>query len=99
MSDRDDIIDLTIAYTWALDTKNIEGLREVFLPDATADLRGRWCEGIDAIMARIGGSEYVLGVLHNNLGATYVRRGEIVKMEVWNDSAEWLLVRAGLAKP
>ena len=29
----------------------------------------------------------------------YVRHGEIVKMEVWNDSAEWLLVRAGLAKP
>ena len=56
MSDRDDIIDLTIAYTWALDNKNIEGLRDVFLPDATADLRGRWCEGVDAIMARIGGS-------------------------------------------
>jgi hypothetical protein len=29
----------------------------------------------------------------------YVRRGKIVQMEVWNDSAEWLLVRAGLAKP
>ena len=28
-----------------------------------------------------------------------VRNGKIVKMEVWNDSAEWLLVRAGLAKP
>ena len=28
-----------------------------------------------------------------------VRRGKIVQMEVWNDSAEWLLVRAGLAKP
>jgi hypothetical protein len=28
-----------------------------------------------------------------------VSRGKIVKMEVWNDSAEWLLVRAGLAKP
>jgi ketosteroid isomerase-like protein len=28
-----------------------------------------------------------------------VRHGKIVKMEVWNDSAEWLLVRAGLAKP
>jgi class 3 adenylate cyclase/predicted ATPase/Tfp pilus assembly protein PilF len=28
-------------------------------------------------LARIGGSEYVLGVLHNNLGATYIRRGEI----------------------
>jgi ketosteroid isomerase-like protein len=28
-----------------------------------------------------------------------VRRGRIVRMEVWNDSAEWLLVRAGHAKP
>ena len=28
-----------------------------------------------------------------------LRRGKIVRMEVWNDSAEWLLVRAGLAKP
>ena len=26
-----------------------------------------------------------------------VRHGLIVQMEVWNDSAEWLLVRAGLA--
>jgi len=26
-----------------------------------------------------------------------VRRGLITQMEVWNDSAEWLLVRAGLA--
>ena len=28
-----------------------------------------------------------------------LRRGKIVRMEVWNDSAEWLLVRGGLAKP
>jgi hypothetical protein len=27
-----------------------------------------------------------------------VRHGRIVEMDVWNDSAEWLLVRAGLAK-
>ena len=26
-----------------------------------------------------------------------VRQGKITEMEVWNDSAEWLLVRAGLA--
>lgn len=30
-----------------------------------------------AALERIGGSEYVLGVLHNNLGATFIRRGEI----------------------
>jgi len=28
-----------------------------------------------------------------------VRGGLITEMEVWNDSAEWLLVRAGLAAP
>ena len=27
-----------------------------------------------------------------------VREGRIAQMDVWNDSAEWLLVRAGLAK-
>lgn len=27
-----------------------------------------------------------------------VRHGKIVDMQVWNDSAEWLLVRAGLAE-
>lgn len=27
-----------------------------------------------------------------------VRDGRIAQMDVWNDSAEWLLVRAGLAK-
>ncbi|MEC5386625.1 hypothetical protein VVD49_12890 [Uliginosibacterium sp. H3] len=28
-----------------------------------------------------------------------VRHDKIVQMDVWNDSAEWLLVRAGLADP
>ena len=28
-----------------------------------------------------------------------VRKGLIVEMQVWNDSAEWMLVRAGLAAP
>lgn len=27
-----------------------------------------------------------------------VRQGKIVQMDVWNDSAEWMLVRAGLAE-
>jgi hypothetical protein len=47
------IIDLTIAYTWALDTKSFDDLRAVFAPDATAMLMGVSCEGIDAIIARI----------------------------------------------
>jgi hypothetical protein len=56
MGDRDDIIDLAVRYTWALDTKDIEQLRQVFTPDATATLRGVECEGVDQIIARIGGS-------------------------------------------
>jgi tetratricopeptide (TPR) repeat protein len=45
--------------------------------------QGRLDEALDyyhsalEALARIGGSEYVLGALHNNLGATYLRRGEI----------------------
>jgi hypothetical protein len=56
MSDRDDIIDLAIAYTWALDTKQVDDLRQVFTADATGVLRGVECAGIGAIIARIGGS-------------------------------------------
>lgn len=50
------IIDLTIAYTWALDTRDFEVLRDVFCPDATATLRTVECDGVDAIIARISGS-------------------------------------------
>ena len=35
-SDEQAIIDLAIAYTWALDTKQLDGLRSVFAPDATS---------------------------------------------------------------
>ena len=28
-----------------------------------------------------------------------VKNGLIVEMDVWNDSAEWILIRAGLAQP
>jgi hypothetical protein len=56
MSDRDEIIDLTAAYAWALDGRTPEALRDVFTADATADLRGRWCDGVDAIIERVGGS-------------------------------------------
>ena len=56
ISDRNDIIDLAVRYTWALDTKNVDDLRNVFAPDATAMLRGVECRGIDEIIARIGGA-------------------------------------------
>jgi hypothetical protein len=52
---------------------------------------------------------YNIGTLHGEwLDATpfegnryvdryVVKKGKIVQMDVWNDSAEWMLVRAGLA--
>jgi SnoaL-like domain len=49
------IIDLTVAYTWALDTKSFDELRSVFAPNATAMLLGVQSDGLEAIMARIKG--------------------------------------------
>jgi len=54
--DRADIIDLAVRYTWALDTKHLDGLDEVFAPDATALLHGVECADREAIKARIGGA-------------------------------------------
>lgn len=55
MTDREAIIDVTIAYCWALDGKDWDALDDVFVPEATADL-GRRLEGIDAIKARVRGA-------------------------------------------
>ena len=52
----------------------------------TGHLYGEWLDGTP-----FEGNRYV--------DRYVVKRGKIVQMEVWNDSAEWLLVRAGLAKP
>ena len=52
----------------------------------TGTLYGEWPDGTP-----FEGNRYV--------DRYVVRRGKIARMEVWNDSAEWLLVRAGLAKP
>jgi hypothetical protein len=54
--DRSDIIDLAVRYAWALDSKALDELRDVFTPDATAVLRGVRCEGVDEIIARVGGA-------------------------------------------
>lgn len=53
MSDRDDIIDLAIRYTWALDTKRFEDLNDVFTPEATGLLRSVECIGRESIIDRI----------------------------------------------
>jgi ketosteroid isomerase-like protein len=51
----------------------------------TGTLYGEWLDG-----EPFSGNRYV--------DRFVVRRGKIVRMDVWNDSAEILLVRAGLAK-
>jgi hypothetical protein len=52
MSDHQEIIDLTIAYCWAIDGRRFDDLRDVFVPDAVADYAGTEHVGVDAIIAR-----------------------------------------------
>ena len=52
-ADQQAIVDVTHAYCWALDSRTWAGLDQVFLPDATAELRSPLLEGRDAIRARI----------------------------------------------
>jgi hypothetical protein len=53
LDDRLAITDLTVAYCWALDTRNWEELDRVFLPDAAAELGLPAVQGIDAIKATV----------------------------------------------
>lgn len=71
--ERQDIIDVAIAYTWALDTRHLDDLREVFIPNATADLRGVACTGVDEIIDRIGSSILRLDVTQHLVGNHQVR--------------------------
>ncbi len=73
MADREDVIDVAINYTWALDTKQLDLLREVFTPDATGMLRGVECIGVDAIIERIGGSILRLDATQHLVGNHQVR--------------------------
>ena len=52
-TDKEAIIDVAIAYTWALDMRNFHELDDVFTPDANGMLHGVECIGRDAIKARI----------------------------------------------
>jgi nitrogen fixation-related uncharacterized protein len=67
------IIDLTIAYTWALDTKQFDDLRNVFTPDATGMLHGVECDDADAIIARISGALVRLDASQHLIGNHQVR--------------------------
>lgn len=51
--DREAVKDVTIAYCWALDRHEFDGLRRVFLADATARLGDEECDGVEAIIARV----------------------------------------------
>lgn len=54
LSDRQEIVDLTIAYCWALDTRDWAALDDVFLAEATAHLlTPSVLVGVDAIRERI----------------------------------------------
>ena len=53
VADRLEIIELTHRYCWALDSKAWELLDDVFVPDATAELRSAPLIGRDAIRDRI----------------------------------------------
>ena len=61
MTDPDDkqqIVDLTVRYCYALDERRFEDLRSVFTPDATADYASALCNGVgeivDYVRSRIG---------------------------------------------
>ena len=61
--DRLAIIDLTIAYCWALDTRDWAALDNVFTPDAYAELGLPVSHGIDAIKDRVSSA---LGMLDDS---------------------------------
>jgi hypothetical protein len=51
--DRQAIMDLAVAYTWALDRREFENLRQVFTPAGVADYNGRIFAGVDAIITKV----------------------------------------------
>lgn len=51
--DHREIVELTHRYCWSLDAREWAGLDDVFLVDATAELRSPLLEGRDAIRTRI----------------------------------------------
>ena len=55
IDDRTAIVDLTIAYCWALDEHDWPALHRVFLPDARAELGFPEVTGIDAIVGIVSG--------------------------------------------
>jgi ketosteroid isomerase-like protein len=72
-ADEKSIIDLTIAYTWALDTKQFDELRNIFTPDATGMLHNVACDDAEAIITRISGALNRLDASQHLIGNHQVR--------------------------
>lgn len=60
MTDRDDIVQLTIDYCWAIDTGQWDELRSVFTSDASADLGRGGQVGIEEIIGRVSSALWPL---------------------------------------
>ena len=65
--DRQAIVDLTIAYAWALDMREFELLRNIFLPEATALLVDERI-GVDSIIERVRSALEPLDASHHLIG-------------------------------
>lgn len=72
LADERAVINLASRYCWALDTKQFDELRTVFLPDAFAILGGTECHGIDAIIKRISSALTRLDASHHLVGSHLV---------------------------
>ena len=73
LTDRQALVDLTVAYSYALDDRRFDDLDDVFLPDATAEL-GRHLEGRDAIKDRIRDALVPLDASQHLVATHQVRR-------------------------
>lgn len=72
LADERAVIDLASRYCWALDTRDFEELRNIFLPDAFAFLGGTECHGIEAIIQRISSALTRLDASHHLVGSHLV---------------------------
>ena len=70
--DRQAIVDVAVAYCWALDSRDWDGLDTVFTPDAHAEL-GRSVDGVEAIKARVREALEPLEVSQHLVGNHEVR--------------------------
>ena len=72
LADERAVVDLASRYCWALDVKDFEELRSIFLPDAFAILGNTECHGIDAIIRRISSALTRLDASHHLVGSHVV---------------------------